>query len=688
MGFLSPFMLVSAAVLGVPLWLHLRRKRRQTPVEFPSLRYLKMAAARMKRQARVEDLGLLLLRLLLVALLVAAFARPVMRSSGGWLGAARSTEAVIVIDATASMSWRGEAGTRLDAAKRLAREWIEGLDPSDAVALWVLTDKLEQPVPVPISDRAFLFKQIDSLTPSEGSSSLAPVFNAAREWAESHSAGRKELMVVTDNQAAAWDWPADGFFKHTWKRGGMSLVVLTPDTKEAANLSVESVEWDGKAVRAGAILSGIARLANHGDAAAKDLLEVRIRDQVMFRRAVEIPSGGSVDVPLSFLVPSSDELFLSGEIALAGDALVSDDRWYFTLPIRHAANSIVVDRAGEMAGGTRASFFLMRALAAGGAGKVTVVDSAAWSKQNSAGMDAIWFTGGAVSNEAVWSKALNFAEAGGTLVVTGDSQPAPMFKEWPVTTGEEISLPAGRIATRLLVPSHPVFEGIWSEQAPFPPLPQRTARRCDAVTGAKVLATLAGELPLLVESAYGKGRIIWLNASADRSWGDLPLSPVYVALVQQLAWSTQLARQSKTSLWVGEAWPDLTKLSEDAAWPLPPDGGPSTRALRSGVFDAVSKDGKSQWRCAVNIRRAESDIRPLESHILQQMLPGRLMTGGQGLRGWREELRREVPLWPWLLGAAALTFLAEGWLSSIAAERREMTAGNVNSKPIDGRNRS
>ena len=101
MGFLSPFLLSSLAALAVPLWLHLRRRRRQTPVEFPSLRYLKMAAARMKRQARVEDLGLLLLRLLLVALLAAAFARPVLRTAGGWLGAGRSVESVIVIDATA-----------------------------------------------------------------------------------------------------------------------------------------------------------------------------------------------------------------------------------------------------------------------------------------------------------------------------------------------------------------------------------------------------------------------------------------------------------------------------------------------------------------------------------------------------------------------------------------------------------
>ena len=60
------------------------------------------------------------------------------------------------------------------------------------------------------------------------------------------------------------------------------------------------------------------------------------------------------------------------------------------------------------------------------------------------------------------------------------------------------------------------------------------------------------------------------------------------------------------------------------------------------------------------------------------MLPGKVVAGQQGIREWREEIRREVPLWPWLLAAAALTFLAEGWLSARTAKWRESaTGGNV-----------
>jgi len=657
------------------LWLHLRRKRRQTPAEFPSLRYLKMAAARMKRQVRVEDLRLLLLRLLLVALLALAFARPVVRSTSNWLGAGRRVESVVVIDATASMAWRGPEGTRLEAAKQLARQWISGLDGEDAVALWVLSDKLDPVVPVPITDRGQVLRMLDAIRPTEGSSSLAPVFSAAREWAATRSLSRKELLVITDNQPAAWDWPAEGFFRHSWQRSGISLAVLAPDQLRAANISVAAVDWDQTALREGAMLTGTARLVNYGDAAASDLLECRIGGQTVLRKPVALAAGGSLEVPLAMAVPAIDAPVLAGEVALAGDALACDDRWCFAVPLRHPFHAVVVDRNGGISGGMRAGFFLAKALAAGGAGKAQVIETAAWAKLATGGVDAVWFTGGAVAGGGAWEKALAFAETGGTVVVTADAPPEPLPKAWPVTAGEEVSLPAGRIATRLLVPNHPIFSGLWSEQTPFPPLPQKTLRRCMPSAAGKVLATLAGEFPLLVEEPHGKGRVLWLNASADRAWGDLPLSPAFVPLVQQLANASQLAIQTTTACWVGEAWPDLAKFAGSAAWPAAADGSEATRTLHSGVYDAVAKTGQVEWRCAVNVRRAESDLRPLEAAKLQALLPGRVAAGSQGLREWREASRREVPLWPWLLAAAALVFLAEGWVSAAAAKRRIVAAG-------------
>ena len=460
---------------------------------------------------------------------------------------------------------RQPAGSRLDAAKRLARQWVDGLDRSDAVALWVLTDKLEQPVPVAIANRGYFFQQLDAWLPAEGSASLAPVFNAAREWAETRSPGRKELVVITDNQPAAWDWPAEGFFRSSWRRGNTHLVVLAPDSLSPSNLSVAAVEWGGKTVREGALLTGAARLENHGSTAASDLLECRCGERVMLR--------GTRPWPMP----------------------------------RPAARSCSPE--------------------------------------------------------------------------TRNRSRCP-----PVSAGEEARLPAGRMATRILTPAHPLFDGVWSERMPFPPLPQRTARRCAAADGGRVLATLAGEYPLLVEARRGLGWIYWVNASADRGWGDLPLSPVYVALAQPLARAGDLALQTGTSAWVGESWPVLSNFGGRAVWSPTPPGEQATRVLHSGVFDALANDRTPLRRCAVNVRRAESELRPLDPGKLRAMLPGRLATGTGGIREWREAIRREVPLWPWLLAAAALVFIAEGWFSTRAAARRGVEAGAALPRGLERRN--
>src|SRR5262249_7493255 len=74
---------------------------------------------------------LLLLQLLALVALVFALARPLVT-----LRALASGSTVIIIDSTASMSSRDESGrSRLDRAKQLAREMVEGLGSSDRAAI-------------------------------------------------------------------------------------------------------------------------------------------------------------------------------------------------------------------------------------------------------------------------------------------------------------------------------------------------------------------------------------------------------------------------------------------------------------------------------------------------------------------------------------------------------------------------
>ena len=666
MSFLSPAFLFALAALGVPVWLHLARRRKIVPIPFSSLRYLKQASARVRRQARLEDLGLLILRLLVIAALVLALARPVINERRSLLGLEWPRAAVVVVDATAGMGARVGDGTRLDEAKRLAEAWIRQLSVRDKVALWVLTDRVEKPVPVPVAGRDEVLVALSALQPSEGSASLAPVFAAAREWAREETRGMQEVVVFTDNAPAAWDWPAQTFFKASWPKNGPRLLVVQTDNEKPGNLCLREVTVQGSQARAGRTVEGSARIENHSGAAATDLLEVKVGGQSVLRKSVDLPPEGSADVPFSFAVPAENGTVLAGEASLTGDTLTADDRWVFALPAQRTVPVAVVENVSGTVGRVRPSFFLGRALAAGGAAAVETLESTAWNNHSLAKTQAVFATGGALAAEADWRKAVEFVKSGGTLVLFANNSPEKPPPEWPVGVGQEMSLPPGRVATKLLTPEHPLFRGLWSPASPFPPLPQGTALRCAPAAGGRVLATLAGELPLVVESVLGNGRLVWLNTSADRAWGDLPLSPAFVPLMHQLARLRDLSTRAPTQRWVGEAWPTV----EGASWPRADDASASSRATKSGLFPAVASDGQPVWQCAVNVRRDESELRPASEDAIAALLPGKLVTGSAGLQQWQMDAQRQVPLWPWFLALAGFFFLTESWLAHRAALRR------------------
>src|SRR5947199_10710771 len=96
------------AAVGVPIWLHLLKKHKTTPLPFSSLMFFERRTQSSIKHRRLRYLLLFALRALLVALLVLAFAHPYVRQTV--LASKRSGEVnVLAIDNSLSM----RAGTKL-----------------------------------------------------------------------------------------------------------------------------------------------------------------------------------------------------------------------------------------------------------------------------------------------------------------------------------------------------------------------------------------------------------------------------------------------------------------------------------------------------------------------------------------------------------------------------------------------
>src|SRR5262249_46607323 len=79
--FLSPFFLVGAAAVAVPIVLHLLKREPEPRVKFAAVRMLKRAPVENTERHRLRELLLLALRIAALVLLALAFARPFLPAS-------------------------------------------------------------------------------------------------------------------------------------------------------------------------------------------------------------------------------------------------------------------------------------------------------------------------------------------------------------------------------------------------------------------------------------------------------------------------------------------------------------------------------------------------------------------------------------------------------------------------------
>jgi len=135
MSFLNPFMLFGAGAIAVPIIIHLLNRRRFQRVVWAAMRFVKVSTEKNQRRMLVEDMILLAIRCLMLALLALAVARPAMRSTTQNVFGQSKVTAVIVLDNSASMGVSDGVQTRFDKARKVAEQAVDALPSGSAAAV-------------------------------------------------------------------------------------------------------------------------------------------------------------------------------------------------------------------------------------------------------------------------------------------------------------------------------------------------------------------------------------------------------------------------------------------------------------------------------------------------------------------------------------------------------------------------
>lgn len=200
MSFLAPFLLALGVFAGVPLLLHLMRRRLGTRVDFPAVRYLARAEQEHSRRLRLRNLALMLLRVLIILLVALAAARPVARVVGA---GHPPTALALVLDNSMS------TGAIVDGQPVLARLMEVAaavLDRSTADdRLWMLTADGR----VRGGSAAALGDIISDVTPLGSAGDVPGTVSRAAALVAAGGLPATQVLVLTDGQASAWERSAE-----------------------------------------------------------------------------------------------------------------------------------------------------------------------------------------------------------------------------------------------------------------------------------------------------------------------------------------------------------------------------------------------------------------------------------------------------------------------------------------------
>lgn len=679
MAFLAPLFLAALVAIAVPVLIHLTHRQRREPIEFPSLMFLRRIEYRTTKRQRIRHPLLFAMRVLAFLLLALAFARPFLRAEGDvGAGGDGGREVVILLDNSFSMGH----GDRAARARSAALQVVDGIGAGDRATVVRFAGRAEALLE-PTSDRGALRAAVEATRPGTSAGRYAPALSLARGILGRAERPRREVVLVSDLQRTGWV-PGE----ELRLPAGTVVNVVDVGDGPAENVAVTAVEFVRGARDGREQVTATARLANRGSRAAERMpVAVVLDGREVARDTVTVAPNAAANVRLGpFVHPSG---VARGTVTAGDDALAGDNVRHFTLDRGRDVGVLLVQ---DPAVPPSRALYLRRALAIG-ADPVFRVDLRRAGELSTADLQGralvIWDDAPAPRGEIARRLRAFVAEGGGLLAVFGDrTRP----DDWSGDAASLLAARANEVTDRMndrggrlgaLDRAHPVFEPFAGPRGGNLGAPRFFRYRAlSPADSATVIARFDDGAAALAERRVGRGRLLAFGSTFDNVWNDLPVQPVFLPLVRQLAahaagWAAEPAWRT-----VGEAL-DAGALaagadSATAEWvALSPNGEQKRLTGRAAV---VELDAPGFWEIrrfgargapervvAVNVDPSESDLaRVPRAEVLAALAPAAetLAESADAAPLTATERESRQSLWWFLLLAASLLFAAETVLSN------------------------
>ena len=671
MGFLAPWFIAGIAAIGLPVYVHLLRQYRQTPVRFSSLMFFERRTQSSIKHRRLKYLLLFALRCAFIALLVLAFARPYIHSAT--IAKANGGRTLLfAVDNSFSM----RQGDRFSRAKDEARAEINKMHSEDrgqVISFGGPAKLLTDITP----DKPNLLAAVNSLEPGDDTSSYAEISRVLRSTAESQKVDL-EAHVFTDDQASSWPVA----FADVHLDDGTKLFVHSVADKTIPNWTVENVDaprrvFDTKKVRTVATIAGF----NTPESSRKVTLVANGR--TIETKDAKVPANGRATV--EFLTLDVPYGVTKCEVRIDnGDAFPQDDHRYFSVERADPKPALLVHADNDSA----SPLYLKTALDSATDAAFTLDPQSTLQATNAnVSKYAFVILSDAGPLPGKLEESLDsYVRAGGDVLVSLGRNATPGRKVpvsgilitalHTISSGNE---PVQTVA--LFDKSYPAFSGSqnWDSVEVFQ---YATLQTPQDSPDTRVAARLANGLPLLVDKKVGEGHVLIFASAFDNLANNLPLQPVWLPFLEQTTHEMGGVGTSRGTYKVG-SYVDLRTVKEKNV-PVTIIGPGDKRVLSlaesakattfqfpsEGFFD-IRRDNGREELAAVNPDRRESDFAILPADTIKLWkntgIASRSEAGSSASQNKRDE---NAELWWWVLALLAVLAVAESVLGN-----RHMVAG-------------
>lgn len=663
--------IAGAALVAVPILIHILFRQRRRPVQWGAMRFVIEAYQKARSRMRFEQWLLLALRCLIIGLLGAALARPILKNMPVQALQGSATIYILLDNGlTSTLSTTPPAASApvsaLDRHRSMAREILSVLSPADRVGLITLASPVDPPV-VPASiDHAAVLRALEAVNGSDAPADLPAALARLAEVLplESGDSGPVLVYLLSELRAGsvAVDLPLSANLSGATRRP-LTLLALPPAADAVANVQITSVE----PTRTLAIAEGAAGLGNRvtirlrrtGDASAPAATTVRLSTTPQTRapEAVTIRwSPGQTEatsvLAISLDSPKSGTLVL--QVRIDSDSLEADNNRSALVETRSAIRVGMIDRREFGLPGAVDAYspaaWIRRALNPTDEDSgidVEDVDPAALDENTIRGMDALVLTRPDLLVESGWSALRRHIERGGLLWITPSQSDGVAL--WPDLAAQTLRLPWRWSREPVRAPSDSSGFALASQQpdsellrligAELPALirPIRILRTLPVLDGldpsVRVLDLDDGSPWLTAgNGADASGLVLYLASATSLDWTSLPTKPLMVALTQEIV--RQGAGLSRRNLELRPGHQPALALGPASAELRAPDG--SSIALRSergfmrparaipsaGVYTAMDARGQALTTFVSNIDPQAGRTDVLSGAVLLDWLAG------------------------------------------------------------------